>query len=97
MTRPELHLPDLPEVSVQLGLPVLGTREAIPAAVERHKVNLLIIAMPYVGAGVIREIVEICRDTKAELKILPGMYQLINGQVSVNHLRPVQLEDLLHR
>jgi FlaA1/EpsC-like NDP-sugar epimerase len=80
-----------------LGLPVLGTREAIPAAVERHKVNLLIIAMPSVGAGVIREIVEICRDTKAELKILPGMYQLINGQVSVNHLRPVQLEDLLHR
>mgnify|MGYP001032254450 CR=1 FL=1 len=80
-----------------LGLPVLGTREAIPAAVERHKVNLLIIAMPSVGAGVIREIVEICRDTKAELKTLPGMYQLINGQVSVNHLRPVQLEDLLHR
>ena len=35
------------------------------------------------------EIVEICRDTKAELKTLPGMYQLINGQVSVNHLRPV--------
>ena len=64
---------------------------------ERHKVNLLIIAMPSVGAGVIREIVEICRDTKAELKTLPGMYQLINGQVSVNHLRPVQLEDLLHR
>ena len=80
-----------------LGLPVLGTREQIPDLVGRHKVNLIVIAMPSVEAGVIREMVEICRGTKAELKILPGMYQLINGQVSVNHLRPVQLEDLLHR
>ena len=80
-----------------LGLPVLGTREQIPDLVGRHQVNLIVIAMPSVEAGVIREMVEICRGTKAELKILPGMYQLINGQVSVNHLRPVQLEDLLHR
>lgn len=80
-----------------LGLPVLGTREQIPDLVGRHQVNLIVIAMPSVEAGVIREIVEICRGTRAELKILPGMYQLINGQVSVNHLRSVQLEDLLHR
>ncbi len=80
-----------------LGLPVLGSRARIPEVVGRRKVSLIIIAMPSVGAGVIREIVEICKDTKAGLKILPGMYQLINGQVSVNHLRPVQLEDLLHR
>ncbi|WP_243120736.1 nucleoside-diphosphate sugar epimerase/dehydratase [Pelotomaculum sp. FP] len=80
-----------------LGLPVLGTREQIPEVVARLKINLVVIAMPSVEAAVIREIVDICRGTKAELRILPGMYQIIDGQVSVNHLRPVQLEDLLRR
>lgn len=80
-----------------LGLPVLGCRSDIPAIVNRCNIDLIIIAMPSVESGVVREIVEICRGTKAELKILPGMYQIINGDVSVNNLRPVQLEDLLHR
>ena len=80
-----------------LGLPVLGTREKIPEVVVRLKISLVVIAMPSVEASVVRDIVEICRGTKAELRILPGMYQIIDGQVSVNHLRPVQLEDLLHR
>ena len=44
-----------------------------------------------------REILEICRQTPAKLKILPGVYQLIGGQVSVSKIRDVQLEDLLHR
>ena len=80
-----------------LGLPVLGTREAITQVVKRLNIDLIIIAMPSVNSGVIREMVEICRKTGVEIKILPGMYQIINGHVSINHLRPVQLEDLLHR
>ncbi len=80
-----------------LGLPVLGARESITEVVARRKVDLIVIAMPSVDAAVIREIVDICGSTQAELKILPGMYQIIDGQVSVNHLRPVQLEDLLRR
>ncbi len=80
-----------------LGLPVLGTREQIPEMVALHKIDLVIIAMPSVEASVIRDIVDICHGAQAELKILPGVYQIIDGQVSVNHLRPVQLEDLLGR
>ena len=80
-----------------LGLPVLGGRSQIPGMVKRHNVKLIILAMPSVENTVIREIVEICRDSGAELKILPGVYQIIDGEVSVNHLRPVQLEDLLRR
>lgn len=80
-----------------LGLPVLGTREQIPDIVKKHRIELIIIAMPSVGSKIIREIVDICSTTGAELKILPGVYQIIDGQVSVNHLRPVQLEDLLRR
>lgn len=80
-----------------LGLPVLGTRGSIPQVVTRFNIDLIIIAMPSINNGNIREIVEICRKTGLETKILPGIYQIINGHVSVNHLRPVQLEDLLHR
>jgi FlaA1/EpsC-like NDP-sugar epimerase len=80
-----------------LGLPVLGRREQIPEVVRKNKIELIIIAMPSVSSSVIREIVEICRNTEAELKILPGVYQIIEGQVSVSMLRPVQLEDLLRR
>lgn len=80
-----------------LGLPVLGKIENIPSIVKRYNIELVVIAMPAIGAAVIREIIEICRNIKVELKILPTMYQIINGEVSVNHLRPVQLDDLLHR
>jgi FlaA1/EpsC-like NDP-sugar epimerase len=88
--------PNKQNISV-LGLPVLGSREKIPEVVASRNINMIIIAMPSVDAAVIREIVDICRSTPAELKILPGMYQIIDGHVSVNHLRPVQLEDLLRR
>ena len=80
-----------------LGLPVLGTRQKVAEIVSKYRINLIIIAMPSAGSTVVREILEICRTTGAKLKILPGVYQIIDGQVSVNHLRPVQLEDLLRR
>jgi len=80
-----------------MSLPVLGKREQIPDIVRKYKIELIVIAMPSVGASVVRDIVEICRSTKAEMKILPGVYQIIEGQVSVSSLRPVQLEDLLRR
>jgi FlaA1/EpsC-like NDP-sugar epimerase len=88
--------PDKRNINV-LGLPVLGNRHQIPDVVARHRIDLNIIAMPSVGASVIREIVDICRKTQVELKILLGVYQIINGRVSVNSLRPVKLEDLLRR
>jgi FlaA1/EpsC-like NDP-sugar epimerase len=88
--------PNKQNISV-LGLPVLGSREKIPEVVASRNINLIVIAMPSFDVAAIREIVEICRSTPAEMKILPGMYQIINGQVSVNHLRSVQLEDLLRR
>ena len=88
--------PNKQNISV-LGLPVLGSREKIAEVVARCNINLIVIAMPAVDAALIREIVDICRSTTAETRILPSMYQIINGQVSVNHLRPVQLEDLLRR
>jgi FlaA1/EpsC-like NDP-sugar epimerase len=88
--------PNLKNIKV-LGLPVLGSREKIPAVVSSSDIKMIVIAMPSAEPTMIRDIVDICRSTPAELKILPGMYQIINGQVSVNNMRPVQLEDLLRR
>jgi len=80
-----------------LDLPVLGDRERIPDVTTRFNIETIIIAIPSACASTIREILELCKKTKLEIKILPGMYQLINGQVSVSNLRPVEIEDLLQR
>ncbi|MBS3976856.1 MAG: polysaccharide biosynthesis protein [Syntrophomonadaceae bacterium] len=79
------------------GLPVLGRRQDIPRLVENYGVKEIIIAIPSAPGRVIREIVDICSATSAKLKILPGIYELIDGRVSVNQIREVQVEDLLGR
>lgn len=80
-----------------LGVPVLGTREDIQRIVTASDIDEIIIALPSVSGAVMREIVEICKITGAKLKTLPGVYELIDGKVSVTQIRDVQLEDLLGR
>ncbi len=80
-----------------LGLPVLGKREDIPRIVRKYDADEIIIAIPSAPGRVIREIVDICKKTGARLKTLPGVYELINGRVSVGQIREVQVEDLLGR
>ena len=80
-----------------LGIRVVGDRHAIKRSVERYGIEQIIIAIPSAGSRKIRPILEICKDTGCELKILPGVYQLVNGEVNVSKLRPVNIEDLLGR
>ncbi len=80
-----------------MGLPVLGTRQDIAHIVQNHCIKEVIIAMPSMPGEVIREIVRICQPTGARTLILPGVYQLLSGEVSVNSIRPVGVEDLLQR
>mgnify|MGYP000981953651 FL=1 len=79
------------------GLPVLGRREDIPRLVQKYDVDEIIIAIPSASREVIGEIVDICQTTPASLKILPGIYELINGRVSVSQVREVRVEDILGR
>ncbi len=79
------------------GIKVYGGREAIPDLVEILHVQEIIIALPTAPAKQIQEILEICKETGCELKRLPGMYQLINGDVSVTKLKEVDVNDLLGR
>lgn len=79
------------------GVLIEGTRNNIPKLVEKHGIDEIYIAMPSAPAKEIKGILEICRETDCKLKILPGIYQLLNGEVSVAKLREVQIEDLLGR
>ncbi|MCA9958273.1 MAG: polysaccharide biosynthesis protein, partial [Anaerolineales bacterium] len=79
------------------GVPVLGDRYEIPRLVAQEEVQQVVIAMPAAPGKTIREIVSICERARVETKIMPGIYELLGGQVSVNQLRNVDIEDLLRR
>jgi len=80
-----------------LGIPVLGTRKDIARVVKGHNVDEVIIAMPSASGESVREIVQICEKTGVDLKIMPGVYDIISGDISINPIRQVQVEDLLGR
>lgn len=79
------------------GAKVLGDRQSIKRVVNEYEIDEIIIAMPSAGGSVIREIVHECKETKCQVKILPGIYELIDGNFSVQQLRNVDVEDLLGR
>lgn len=79
------------------GIRVVGNRNSILKNVEKYEINEIIIAMPSVSRKVISEIVSICKEAECKLNILPGIYQLVNGEVSTAQLRSVDVEDLLGR
>lgn len=79
------------------GIPIAGDRSAIPELVKKYKVQEIFVAIPSAPAKEIKKILEICRETPCKLRILPGIYQLLNGEVSIAKLREVQIEDLLGR
>lgn len=80
------------------GFPVLGSRKDIPEVVEKYGVEEIIIAIPSASGDTVREIVGICKETKASnLKILPGVHDILSGKITVSAIREVQVEDLLGR
>jgi len=76
---------------------VLGGREKIPELVRERHVDQVIIAMPSAAGKAIREIVAICESAGVRARIIPGMYELLSGRVSLKQIRDVQIEDLLRR
>ncbi len=79
------------------GIPVLGGRAHLQQIVEVQKVDRVIIAMPTAPGREVRQIVEICRRLGVKTQTMPGIHELISGNVNINHLRNVQIEDLLRR
>ena len=79
------------------GVPVVGTCADIAKAAAKYDVDEIIIALPSVSRRRIQEIVEECRKTSARIKIVPELGSLIDGRVTVNSIRDVDIEDLLGR
>ncbi len=79
------------------GIKVVGGREKIVENADLLDIDEIFIAIPSASRKVIRELVEIAGQTECKLRTLPGMYQLVNGEVDVSKLRDVDVEDLLGR
>lgn len=79
------------------GVPIVGGRDSILEAVEKYKIDQILFAIPTASAQDKRDILNICKETRCELKSLPGVYQLANGEVSLNRMKTVAVEDLLGR
>ncbi|MBU0511437.1 MAG: polysaccharide biosynthesis protein [Chloroflexi bacterium] len=79
------------------GVRVLGALEEIPALVDEYHIQEVIIAMPTASGSIIRKVVRACDAAGVSSKILPGVYELLSGDVSVKRLRDVDISDLLRR
>ena len=79
------------------GITIAGDRNDIPALVDKYNVQVIIISIPSASRKTISELVNICKETSCQIQVLPGLYQMVQGEVSVSKLRPVEIEDLLGR
>ena len=79
------------------GVPIVGNRYDIPAMAKQYKISKIIFAIPSCPAKMRKEILDICTTTGCEVQMLPGIYQMVNGEVSVSKLRQVDPQDLLGR
>lgn len=80
-----------------LGVRIVGGRNKIVEYAALYGIDEIIIAIPSANRATMKEIVEICKETSCKLRTLPGIYQLVNGEVNVSKLRDVDVEDLLGR
>ena len=79
------------------GVKVIGTRDKIKEAAKLYDIDEIIFAIPSASNEVKRDILNICKDTDCTLKILPGVYQMVDGEINVNSIRNVDVLDLLGR
>ena len=79
------------------GVPIVGGRQDIATAVKKYKISKIIFAIPNCTARSRKEILDICATTGCEVQMLPGIFQMVNGEVSVSKLRKVDPQDLLGR
>ena len=79
------------------GVPILGGRYDIEKIVTHHRIKEIIVAIPSARSLLVREIVNACKKTKCDIKIVPAVHEMIDGRVTMRQLRDVKLEDLLKR
>ena len=79
------------------GIKIVGGRDKIVEYAAFYGIDEIIIAIPSASRATMKQLVEICQETNCKLRTLPGIYQLVNGEVNVSKLRDVDVEELLGR
>lgn len=79
------------------GVPVVGTVSDLAVALDRYRVDEVILAIPSAPGRVVRLVTDVCRLKGVPFRTMPGLYELLGGKVSVNRLREVDITDLLRR
>ena len=79
------------------GIPIVGGRDDILVNVEKYEIQQILVAIPSAKAEAKRDILNICKESGCELKLLPGIYQMVNGDVAFSKMKEVAVEDLLGR
>ena len=79
------------------GVPIVGGRSVIPDMVKKYGISKIYVAVPSATEAERRKILKICQETGCELKNLPGIYQIVNGDITVSAMKDVAIEDLLGR
>jgi FlaA1/EpsC-like NDP-sugar epimerase len=80
-----------------LGIPVAGTSKEIVQAVEKYKIDLIVLAIPSLSKGELARIFDECSKSKVKTQIMPMIEDIMLGKVAVNQFRDVEVEDLLGR
>ena len=78
-------------------VPIVGGRDQIMSAVKQYEIQKIYVAMPSASAEARRDVLNICKETGCDLKNIPGIYQMANGEVSMGSLKNVSIDDLLGR
>lgn len=79
------------------GVRVVGGREAIAAAVDKHRIEEIIFCIPSASMQTRKEMLELCNASGARLKALPALAQMANGEFSLDQIRELSIDDLLGR
>ena len=79
------------------GIPVVGGRDKIIETAKKKNITQIIFAIPAATSQAKREILDICKMTRCKIRSLPGIYQMVNGEVELTTIKDVQVEDLLGR
>ncbi|MFC3883545.1 polysaccharide biosynthesis protein [Bacillus songklensis] len=89
---------DLNKLNMRVwGIPVVGTKKDIISIVRQYQIEIIVVAIPSAPSSEIAEVINICKKTKAAIKILPRIGDIINGKICINMIRDVKVEDLLGR
>jgi len=80
-----------------LGLPILGRINELGKIVKRNKIDEVLIAIPSAPGKVVRRVVDLAQESGVKHRIVPGIYEILSGKVSISQIRDVDVEDLLRR